>query len=88
MTVTRGPGEPIFSERRGRAHARRTRRRRIAAWAVGVVGAAIVFSLGVALGRALDEAPQPGGTQTLVRTLEPQTLPRATRTVTVTTVGE
>jgi hypothetical protein len=41
-----------------------------------VVGAAILFGLGVALGLALDDRPVPGGTQTFVRTLEP--LPQQT----------
>ena len=41
-----------------------------------VLGAALVFALGVALGLALDDRPVPGGTQTFVRTLEP--LPQAT----------
>jgi hypothetical protein len=36
-----------------------------------VVGAVIVFALGIALGLALDDRPVPGGTQTFVRTLEP-----------------
>ena len=36
-----------------------------------VVGAAVLFALGVALGLALDDRPVPGGTQTFVRTLEP-----------------
>lgn len=36
-----------------------------------VVGGAILFALGVALGLALDDRPVPGGTQTFVRTLEP-----------------
>ncbi len=36
-----------------------------------VVGAVLVFALGVALGLALDDRPVPGGTQTFVRTLEP-----------------
>ena len=36
-----------------------------------VVGAALVFALGVGLGLALDDRPVPGGTQTFVRTLEP-----------------
>jgi hypothetical protein len=41
--------------------------------------------LGISLGRALEDGPSPGGTQTSVRTLKPQPLPPATRTVTVTT---
>jgi hypothetical protein len=36
-----------------------------------VLGAALLFGLGVALGLALDDRPVPGGTQTFVRTLEP-----------------
>ena len=41
-----------------------------ACWRV-VVGAVLLFALGVALGLALDDRPVPGGTQTFVRTLEP-----------------
>ena len=51
---------------------RQSRRRspwpRVAALVAGIV---LVFVLGVALGLALDDRPVPGGTQTLVRTLEP-----------------
>ncbi|HEX2302727.1 MAG TPA: hypothetical protein VHH57_03800 [Gaiella sp.] len=36
-----------------------------------VLGAVLLFALGVALGLALDDRPVPGGTQTFVRTLEP-----------------
>ena len=49
--------------------------------ALGIVFALLV---GISLGRALEDGPSPGGTQTNVRTLEPQPLPPATRTVTVT----
>jgi hypothetical protein len=38
---------------------------------LAIVGAAVLFGAGVALGLALDDRPVPGGTQTLVRTLEP-----------------
>ena len=49
----------------------------------GVV--AVVFALGVGLGQALNDNPDPGGRQTLVRTLEPLPLaPAARETVTVT----
>ena len=34
----------------------------------------VVFFVGLVVGRALESAPQPGGTQTIVRTLEPLTL--------------
>jgi hypothetical protein len=47
------------------------RRRRWPKVAALVVGAAVLFALGVALGLALDDRPVPGGTQTFVRTLEP-----------------
>jgi len=43
---------------------------------VAVVGAALLFALGVALGLALDDRPVPGGTQTSIRTLPP--LPQTT----------
>jgi hypothetical protein len=49
------------------------------------VGAVIVFAVGVALGEALHDSPSGGGTQTLVRTLQPLPLaPAARETVTVT----
>jgi hypothetical protein len=50
-----------------------------------VLGAALVFAIGVAFGEALHDNPKPGGTQTLVRTLQPLPLaPAARETVTVT----
>ena len=39
---------------------------------VGVALAAVVFAVGVAFGMALRDDPEPGGTVTLVRTLEPR----------------
>ena len=50
---------------------------------VAVVGLLVALLLGVSLGRALEDGPSPGGTQTSVRTLQPQPLPPATRTVTI-----
>jgi hypothetical protein len=45
----------------------------------------IVFALGIGLGEALNDNPQPGGTQTLIRTLDPLPLaPAARETVTIT----
>jgi hypothetical protein len=45
----------------------------------------VVFAIGVGLGQALSDNPEPGGRQTLVRTLEPLPLaPAARETVTVT----
>ncbi len=49
-----------------------------------LLGVALAFLVGLALGRALEEGPAPGGTRTSVRTLQPQPLPPAARTVTVT----
>ena len=44
-----------------------------------------VFAVGVAVGEALHDNPQPGGGQTLIRTLRPLPLaPAARETVTVT----
>lgn len=54
--------------------------------AVAVVVALAVFAVGVAVGEALHDNSTPGGTQTLVRTLEPLPLaPAARETVTITT---
>jgi hypothetical protein len=52
--------------------------------ALAVAAVALAFVLGLAVGRALEEGPAPGGTRTSVRTLEPQPLPPAATTVTVT----
>jgi hypothetical protein len=55
-------------------------------WAALVVLVAVVFAVGVAVGEALHDNPQPGGGQTLVRTLTPLPLaPAARETITVTT---
>ena len=48
-------------------------------------GLVLAFAVGIAVGEALRDNPKPGGTQTLVRTLEPLPLsPAARETVTVT----
>jgi hypothetical protein len=52
--------------------------------ALAVLGLVAALLLGISIGRALEDGPSPGGTQTSVRTLEPEPLPPATRTVTVT----
>jgi hypothetical protein len=53
--------------------------------ALVIVGAALVFAVGIAVGEALHDNPKPGGTQSLVRTLQPLPLaPAARETVTVT----
>lgn len=66
---------------------RPVRRRRRRGWRVAAVllGLAVVFAVGVALGEALDDGEPAGGTQSIVRTLNPSPLvPEAQRTVTVT----
>jgi hypothetical protein len=52
--------------------------------ALTLLGLVVALLVGISLGRALEDGPSPGGTQTSVRTLEPQPLPPAARTVTVT----
>ena len=52
--------------------------------ALAVLGLLAILLLGISIGRALEDGPSPGGTQTNVRTLTPQPLPPAERTVTVT----
>ena len=52
--------------------------------AFAVLGLVAALLLGVSIGRALEDGPNPGGTQTNIRTLNPQPLPPAARTVTVT----
>lgn len=71
----------------GRSRVRRGRRKRTIAVVLGILVLAVVFFAGLAIGRAIEEAPRPGGTQTRIRTLDPLTLPPAERTVTVTTSG-
>ena len=70
MTTVR---EPPFG-----SPARRPRRRGLR-FTVFVLGAAAVFALGVAVGDALDDNPEPGGTLTYVRTLQPVPLEPAPR---------
>ena len=70
---------------RERARVRRERRNRALVWALRLLLLAVVFFAGLAIGRALESTPRPGGDQTIVRTLEPLTVPPADRTVTVTT---
>lgn len=72
---------------RSRRRARR-RRRRVPAWVLIAAGLAVAFVVGIAVGESLHDNPTPGGTQTLVRTLQPLPLEpaaRSTVTVTVTT---
>lgn len=52
--------------------------------ALAALGLLAALLLGVSIGRALEDGPSPGGTQTSVRTLQPQPLPPGASTVTVT----
>jgi hypothetical protein len=38
---------------------------------LAIVAGVMLFAIGIALGMALQDRPEPGGTQTIVRTLEP-----------------
>jgi hypothetical protein len=50
-----------------------------------LVGAIVVFAVGIAVGETLHDSSTPGGTATLVRNLRPLPLaPAARETVTVT----
>ena len=81
---------PLSSDARRHAELRRRarrRRRRALLWIVRLAFLGLAFFAGLAVGRAVEDAPAPGGTQTLVRTLEPATIHPAPRTVTVTVPG-
>ena len=75
--TARAPRRPLRRERRAA--------RRLLRPVLLLLAAALVFLLGVALGRALEAGSDPGETQTLVRTLRPLPLSPETATVTVTT---
>jgi hypothetical protein len=75
--------EPVASRRVERRP--RTARRRLVPLAAGLLLLLVAFIVGLVVGRALEDAPRPGGEQTLVRTLVPSTLrPAEVVTVTVT----
>jgi hypothetical protein len=62
----------------------RGRRPRVVRAVLLVVAAALLFLLGIAFARTLDERPNPGGMVTDVRTLTPLPQEPPSRTVTVT----
>ena len=66
---------------------RRPPRRRLSRPLLVAAGFLLTLLVGIAIGQALADGPDPGGTQTNVRTLQPQPLPPAARTVTVTVRG-
>ena len=83
-----GTGQPDGSAR-PRPPARRYRvsgRRRLRGTLLRIAIVAAVFILGLVIGRAIEDAPEPGGEQTVVRTLQPSTL-APVETVTVTGGG-
>ena len=71
-------------EDRPRRPPRRQLRSRLSRPVLIGLGVLAALLLGISLGRALEDGPAPGGTQTSVRTLQPEPLPPAARTVTVT----
>jgi hypothetical protein len=64
----------------------RRRRPRPAVWLALGAAAIVLFAVGVAVGEALHDDPQPAGTRTYVRTLHPLRIAPAatTRTITIT----
>ena len=60
------------------------RHRPIWRWAALVLALMVVFIVGIAFGQALDDAPEPDGVTTSVRTLTPLPQEPPARTVTVT----
>lgn len=72
-----------------RASARRRRKRGagVLGWLVRIAAIVVVFGVGVAVGQALEDRPEPSKPVTSVRTIEPWTQTgrvTETRTVTVT----
>jgi hypothetical protein len=59
----------VFDEARARRREEQRRRRRLVRAALGLVVAAALFGVGVAVGEALHDNPKPGGTQTHVATI-------------------
>jgi hypothetical protein len=67
---------------------RRSRGRRAALLVLLAAAGLALFALGIGLGKALEENPEPGGSVTQVRTLRPLPLAPARDTVTVTVTNE
>jgi ferric-dicitrate binding protein FerR (iron transport regulator) len=77
---------PSDQDRAHGRHPKRSRRRRLVRPLALALALVAVFVVGIAFGQALDDAPEPGGLTTSVRTLTslPQQPPARTVTVTVT----
>lgn len=78
MTMLERPSRETGQRRHDR------RRRPVLRAALIVIGAVLVFLLGIAFARTLDERPKSSGPETIVRTLTPLPQAAPTRTVTVT----
>lgn len=78
---------PAGADGTGRRPPHRARRNPLVRPLVTLLAGLLLLLVGVAIGRALEDGPSPGGTRTSVRTLQPQPLPAAGRTVTVTVTG-
>ena len=76
----------LRAERRPRRRSARrpTGRSPVVRLVLGLAAAVLLLLVGISVGRALEDGPAPGGTQTNIRTLQPEQLPPAARTVTVT----
>ena len=70
------------SGRRARSRARPAAR--LASWGLRLFVVVLAFVVGLALGRALEDNPEPGRDRTYVRTLQPRAVSPARETVTVT----
>jgi len=86
--VEEGPAESRPGGRRQRPSRRERRpaRRRLLVLLGWLLVVAVAFVVGLVVGRAIEDAPVPGGEQTIVRTLVPRTIGPAD-TVTVTVSG-
>ena len=63
------PVELAPGERTPHRRAPRSGRRRALRWALRLLVVAVVFLAGLVVGKALEDAPKPGGAQTIVNTL-------------------
>jgi hypothetical protein len=73
------PGARVERRRSERRARRDTGRRRALRWAARLLVLAVVFLAGLVIGRALEDAPRPGGEQTIVNTLRVPTEAPLTR---------
>ena len=71
-----------------RRSAPRSRRRPVLRLVLVALGAVLVFLLGIAFARTLDDRPSTGADQTIVRTLTPRPQEGPGRTVTVTVTAQ